>query len=131
MFKKREIDCVIIKNDSKSFQERRRSLRSVNRLDSLGKSLLDNASEPFTTWMMVLKERQNMLRVYVTRDHQDSELIGWIRGHTRIDPVHQIRVMCCLDQYGIEIQVLPTWRNRSCSWIMISRGKPSRGCVLA
>ena len=64
-----------------------------------------------------------MLRVYVTRDHQDSELIGWIRGHIRIDPVHQIRVMCCLDQYGIEIQVLSTWRNRSCSWIVIHRGQ--------
>ena len=36
------------------------------------------------------------------RDHQDSEPVGWIRGHTRIGPVHQIRVMCCLDQHGIE-----------------------------
>ena len=107
----------------KVFKRDKRSLRSVNGMDSWGKSLLDNTSETFTTWMIVLEQRQNMLRVFVTRDHQDSELIGWIRGHTRIDPVHQIRVMCSLDQYGIEVQVLSTWRNRSCSWIVISRGQ--------
>ena len=40
----------------------------------------------------------------LTRDHQDSEPIGWICGHTRIGPVRQVRVLCCFDQYGIEIR---------------------------
>ena len=31
------------------------------------------------------------------RDDQDSEPIAWIRGHTRIGPVRQVRVICCLD----------------------------------
>ena len=39
------------------------------------------------------------------RDDQDSELSGWIRGHTKIGPVRQVRVTCCLDQCGSEIQV--------------------------
>ena len=59
------------------------------------------------------------------RDHQDSEPIGWIRGHTRIGPVRQVRVICCLEQYGIEMQVTSTSRNGSHSWIIISR-RPNR-----
>ena len=39
------------------------------------------------------------------RDHQDSEPIGWIRGDTKIGPTRQVKVICCLDQYGFEIQV--------------------------
>ena len=72
---------------------------------------------------MVLEERQDHAASVRHRDRQDSELIGWIRGHIGIDPVHQIKVMCCLDQYGNEVQVLSTWRNRFCSWIVISRGQ--------
>ena len=34
MFKQREIDCVITKRNSKIYQERKRYLRFVNRLDS-------------------------------------------------------------------------------------------------
>ena len=37
------------------------------------------------------------------RDHQDCEFMDWIRGHTRIGPVRQVKIICCLDQYGIEI----------------------------
>ena len=48
-----------------------------------------------------------------------------IRGHTRIGPVHQIRVICCLGQYGIEIQVPSASRDGSCSWTVISRS-PNR-----
>ena len=59
------------------------------------------------------------------RDDQDSEPIGWIRGHTRIGPVRQVRVTCCLDQHGIDFQVPSTSTNGSCSWIVISRG-PNR-----
>ena len=59
------------------------------------------------------------------RDHQDSEPVGWISGHTRIGPVLQIRVICRLDQYGIEIQVPSTSKNGPSSWIVMSRG-PNR-----
>ena len=59
------------------------------------------------------------------RDDQDSELIGWLRGHNKIGPVLQVRVTCCLDQYGNEIQVPSMSRSGSCSWVVISRG-PSR-----
>ena len=34
-------------------------------------------------------------------DDQDSELIGSIRGHTKIGAVRQVRVTCCLDQIVI------------------------------
>ena len=57
------------------------------------------------------------------RDDQDSsQPIGWIRGHTKIGPVRQVRVPCCLDQLGNEIQVPSTSRDGSNSWIVISRG---------
>ena len=45
------------------------------------------------------------------RDDQDSETLGWLSGHTRIGPVRQVRIICCLDQYGTEIQVAPTSRE--------------------
>ena len=47
------------------------------------------------------------------RDHQDSEPVAWIGGHTKIGPVLQVKVICCLDQYGIEIQVPSTKRDGS------------------
>ena len=34
-------------------------VETVHRLDSGGKSPLDNTSEPCTTWMMMLEERQD------------------------------------------------------------------------
>ena len=55
------------------------------------------------------------------RDHQDSEPVGWVSGHTRIGPVLHVKVVCCLDQYGIEIQVPSTSRDGSNSWTVISR----------
>ena len=45
------------------------------------------------------------------RNHQDSEPFGWIRGHTRIGPVHQTRVTCCLDQHGDTGTVYVEWMN--------------------
>ena len=74
--------------------------------------------------MMVLEERQDdaqSIRCLVIT--KDSEPVGWLRGHTRIGPVHQIRVICCLDQFGIGIQVVQsTSRNGSYSWIVTPRG---------
>ena len=54
-----------------------------------------------------------------------SEPIAWISGHARIGPVLQVKIMCCLDQYGIEIQVPSASRDGSNAWIVISRG-PNR-----
>ena len=63
-----------------------------------------------------------MQRVHTpSRDDQDSELIGWIRGHTNIGPSLQGRVTCCLHQYGIEIQSTFHVEKGSSSWIVISR----------
>ena len=56
------------------------------------------------------------------RYDQDSEPIGWIRGHTKTDPVRQVRVSCCFDQYGTEIQAPSMSSKGSGSWIVISRG---------
>ena len=126
MVKQREIDCVIAKRSSKIYQKRLGYLRFVNRLDSWGKSPLDYASEQFTAWMMVWEERQeHSWERTLPPDDQDSELIGWIRGHNKIGPVLQVRVTCCLDQCGNEIQVPSVSRSGSCSWVVISRG-PSR-----
>ena len=56
------------------------------------------------------------------RDNPDSELIAWIGGHTIIGPVLQVKIICGLDQCGIEIKALSTSRNRSKSRIITSRG---------
>ena len=49
---------------------------------------------------MVLEEKTGSCREYtVPRDDQDSEPVGWIRGHTKIGPVLQVRVTCCLDLF--------------------------------
>ena len=84
-------------------------------------SLLDNTSEQFT-----LGGNTGSCTEYtLPHDDQDSEPFGWIRGQTKIGPVLHVRVTCCRDQYGIEIQVPSMSRKRSCSWIVISRG-PNR-----
>ena len=56
------------------------------------------------------------------REDQDSEIIAWICGHTKIGPVLQVQTACRLDQYGIEIQIPSTSGDGSTSWITISRG---------
>ena len=61
-------------------------------------------------------------------DHQDSDPTARIGGHTNIDPVLQVKTVCCLDQYGIEIQVPSTSGDGSTSWIIMSRG-PNRYVV--
>ena len=64
---------------------------------------------------MVLEERQ---------DHAESTLYVVITKILNLfgGIVDQVRVTCCLDQFGIEIQVPSTWRDGSYSWIVISRG---------
>ena len=44
----------------------------------------------------------------MSRENPDSELLAWIGGQTRIGPVHQVKITCCLDLDGIEIQVPST-----------------------
>ena len=74
---------------------------------------MDNTSEQFTT----LRGKTGSCREQtLPLDHQDSKLVGWIRGHTRIGPVREVRVICCVDQCGIEIQVSSTSRNGSYSF---------------
>ena len=84
---------------------------------------MDKTSEPFFDVDDGFGGTTGSCREYtLPRDHQDSEPIGLVNGHTRIGPVLQIRVVCCLDQHGIEMQVPSTSRNGSDSWILISRG---------
>ena len=40
------------------------------------------------------KDRKNAERKTLPRDHQDSELIGWIIGQTRFGPVLEDRTPC-------------------------------------
>ena len=54
-----------------------------------------------------------------------SEHTAWIGGQTKIVPVLQVTVICCLDQYGIAIQAPSTSGQGSNCWIIISRG-PNR-----
>ena len=119
MFRQREIDCVMTKRNSK-----------INRwmCESAGFMRKVSVEQYFRT-IHDLNDgsggKAGSCREYTLSRDQDSELIGWIRGHTRIGPVRQVRAICCLDQYGIEIQVPSTPRNGSYSWIVISRG-PNR-----
>ena len=48
-----------------------------------------------------------------------------VHATSKIGPVCQVRVTCCLDQHGIETQVPSTSRDWSNSWIIIFRG-PNR-----
>ena len=42
------------------------------------------------------------------RENRRSEIIAWIGGHTKIGPVLQVKTKCCLDMYGIEIEIPST-----------------------
>ena len=77
--------------------------------------------------------RAGSCRVYtLPRDDRDSRPLGWIRGHTKIGPVRQVGVICCLDQCWIEVQVPSMSRNESHSWIGIhQRPESQRGWILA
>ena len=78
------------------------------------------------TLMMDLEEKLEVAKsahdLVMTRN---SEPVGWIRGHTKIGPVCQVRVTCYFNQYGIETQVPSMLKNGTSSWIVISRG-PNR-----
>ena len=60
-----------------------------------------------------------MQRVYTTS--RSSRFCG----HTKVGPVLQVKVICCPDQYGIEIQAPSTSKDGSNLWIIISSG-PNR-----
>ena len=57
------------------------------------------------------------------RDHQDCEPY-WVDQWTHQESVQffKSKIECCLDQYGIEIQVPSTSRDGSNSWVVISGG---------
>ena len=98
----------------------------MNLLDSLGKSLLDNVTEPFTMWMMDLEVRRGSCREYtLPPEHQDSELITWIRGHTRMGTVLRVKIICRIDQYRVDVQESSSTRDGSTSCIIIS-ANPNR-----
>ena len=50
-------------------------------------------------------KKWSMQRVTLPHYHQDAELIVWIWGNTRIGPVRQIKIICCLDQNGIDLHL--------------------------
>ena len=55
------------------------------------------------------------------RDDERSTPKGWIRGHTKIDRVLEIKLACHLYQYGIEIKNDSIENDGSHSWTVISR----------
>ena len=55
-------------------------------------------------------------------DHENSEPVGWIRGHTKIGPVRQVKDTYHSEQFGIEIQAESMKSDGSLTWIFISRG---------
>ena len=50
------------------------------------------------------------------REDPDSELVVWIGGHQNCR-VLQVKITCCVDQYGIEIQAPSISEDGSKSWI--------------
>ena len=56
------------------------------------------------------------------RDDEYSSPVGWIRGHTKIGPLRQVKVTYHSEQLGIEIQVKSMKNDESFSWIVISKG---------
>ena len=80
---------------------------------------MDNTSEPVHDVNDDVGGKTGSCREHTLLcDHQDSQPTGWIRGHTRIGSVRQVKVICCRDQCGIKIQVPSTSRNGSYSWIV-------------
>ena len=65
----------------------------------------------------------NIPTIYIytpSRDHDYSVPEGWIRGHTKIGPVRQVKVRYHSEQFGIEIQRKSMKSDGSLSWTVIS-----------
>ena len=58
-----------------------------------------------------------------SREDPESHIKTWIDCFTKIGPVLQVKTTCCLDIYGIEIQILSTSGDGSNSWVVKSRGQ--------
>ena len=65
----------------------------------------------------------------VLRAHRDSVVKLWIKTHTEIEPVLDVKIFCHLDKFGMEIQIPSTSGDNTNVWMVISRGsiKPLRG----
>ena len=48
--------------------------------------------------------------------------LGLLQEHTKIGPVHQVKVTYHTEQYGIQIQEKSMTNEGSLSWIVIARG---------
>ena len=84
---------------------------------------LDNASWRSIILMMDLAEvLDNADSITPPRDHGYSVPVGWIRGHTKIGPVRQVKVTYHSEQFGTKIQVESIKNDGSLFWIGMSRG---------
>ena len=74
--------------------------------------------------LTTLRREYTLLRV-----HRDSVVKLWIKTHTEIEPVLDVKIFCHLDKFGMEIQIPSTSGDNTNVWMVISRGsiKPLRG----
>ena len=56
------------------------------------------------------------------RDDEQSLPEGWIREHTKIGPVREVKVTNHLEQQGIEGQGESLKTDGSLSWVVVSKG---------
>ena len=53
------------------------------------------------------------------RSEESSRVRGWIRGHTKIGPVLDVKVCYHQGRYGVEIMIESLFRDRTVSWVRI------------
>ena len=56
------------------------------------------------------------------REDPGSDIKAWIECHTKMGPVLQVKTTCCIDIYGIGIQIPSTSGDGSKSLVIISKG---------
>ena len=56
------------------------------------------------------------------KDEKSYDLKGWVRGKTKIGPVLEVATSHLQGKYGVEIRIESVSKNKSHSWVRISRG---------
>ena len=56
------------------------------------------------------------------RDDGSSQPRGWTQGHTKIEPVPEVRTSCLYGKHGVEIRIWSLSEDNTHSWVRISHG---------
>ena len=117
--RERETACVLIFQILKNWRKRSNSRRHVDLWDFLRRvsigmhcKTIHDVDEGFEGSTVACREHT------MPREDPRSEIIG----HTKIGPVLHVKTTCCLDIFGIEIQIPSTSGDGSKSWVVMSRG---------